>query len=151
MVLSRWGSLSEYSDCARSTLQTGPRFTRGNLKMRRAALLLFYLAIFSGLELVAMGGENGAASVISPAELRTEYAVEPLALETAKPRFTWQLRAHNTSDRGLRQTAFEIMVASSAESLRAGTADMWDTGRVSSDATAQVEYAGKLLASRSEY
>ena len=45
------------------------------------------------------------------------------------------------------QSAYHVLVASSAESLHRGQGDVWDSGKVSSDDSIQVAYAGKRLAS----
>jgi Alpha-L-rhamnosidase N-terminal domain./Bacterial alpha-L-rhamnosidase. len=81
---------------------------------------------------------------IQPAQLRCEYLSEPLAVEEARPRLFWQLRG---TGRGERQSAYQILVASSREKLAAGEADLWDSGRVESPETIQVPYGGKTLAS----
>ncbi|MAT68604.1 MAG: alpha-L-rhamnosidase [Planctomycetaceae bacterium] len=52
------------------------------------------------------------------------------------------------SRRGARQTAYQVRVASSREALAAGKPDLWDSGRVASDASTQIEYAGTPLGSR---
>src|SRR5690606_15540946 len=49
--------------------------------------------------------------------------------------------------RGARQTAWQIRVASSAARLTAGEGDLWDSGRVASDATAHIRYGGASLQS----
>jgi len=58
-----------------------------------------------------------------------EYAEEPLSVETRKPRFTWEVPLDG---RGRRQSAYRILVASSAERLVPGKADLWDSGKVAS-------------------
>jgi alpha-L-rhamnosidase len=76
--------------------------------------------------------------------LTTEYAVNPLGLDAARPRLGWRLEA---SARGARQTAYQLRAAPSAEWLRAGHADLWDSGRVDGAQSQHVEYAGPALAS----
>jgi alpha-L-rhamnosidase len=46
------------------------------------------------------------------------------------------------------QTAYQILVASSEEKLKAGEGDLWDSGKVISDQSTQVPYQGKGLSSR---
>jgi alpha-L-rhamnosidase len=58
------------------------------------------------------------------------------------------LEAVKPGARGLSQTAYQILVATSAEKLRVGVGDLWNSGKVESDASNQVEYAGPALASR---
>ena len=79
------------------------------------------------------------------AELRTNYASASLAVETPAPLLSWRLIG---SRRGLRQAAYRLLVASSPMLLRAGHADLWDSGRVVSDQCFDVAYQGKHLPSR---
>ena len=44
--------------------------------------------------------------------------------------------------RGVRQTAYQILVASSRESLGRAEGDLWDSGKVESDESVQVVYGG---------
>jgi len=81
------------------------------------------------------------------ARLRCEYLVDPLGLDERAPRLSWQLESGR---RGARQVACRIRVASSPEKLAAGIADLWDSGRVESDRTTHVAYAGAPLTSRQE-
>ena len=66
----------------------------------------------------------------------------PLAIDRDATRFTWM---STDAGRGEAQTAYQILVASSAERLAAGKADWWDSGKVDSDRSASVEYSGKPL------
>src|SRR5688500_5044052 len=77
--------------------------------------------------------------------LRCEYLVDPLGIDEPSPRLSWQLAS---SARGVRQTAYRIQVASSAEQLAARAPDLWDSGRVESSATTHIAYAGVPLTSR---
>ena len=49
--------------------------------------------------------------------------------------------------RGQKQTAYRVIVASSAELLEKGEGDLWDSGKVANDETLNIEYTGKPLAS----
>jgi len=53
----------------------------------------------------------------------------------------------NSSQRGQGQTAYQILVASSAEKLHEDIGDRWDSGRVVSDRQVNVAYQGNPLAS----
>ena len=79
---------------------------------------------------------------LRPARLRCEYAVNPLGIDVTEPRLSWIVES---GQRGQRQTAYRILVASSEENLDAGNADLWDSGKVVSDETVHVAYAGKPL------
>ncbi|MBZ0300261.1 MAG: glycoside hydrolase family 78 protein [Anaerolineae bacterium] len=77
--------------------------------------------------------------------LTCEYRTNPLGIDILSPRLGWQLH----SDRpGARQTAYRILAASEPDQLSAGRADLWDSGKIESDQSIQVPYAGKKLISR---
>jgi len=78
-------------------------------------------------------------------ELKCNYLVSPLGVETPQPRLSWVLK---TDERGQRQTAFRVVVASSRELLDRKKGDLWDSGRVLSDQSIHVVYGGKPLMSR---
>jgi alpha-L-rhamnosidase len=83
------------------------------------------------------------------ANLRCEYLQNPLGIDAPKPRLSWKLRTGNPeTERGIKQTAYQVLVASSRALLRKDQADLWDSGKVESDQSIQVEYAGKPLESR---
>lgn len=77
--------------------------------------------------------------------LRCEYLIDPLGIDERAPRLSWLIKSNR---RGARQTAYRIGVASRQDALLAGKYDLWDTGRVTSDQTSQIEYAGGQLQSR---
>lgn len=77
--------------------------------------------------------------------LRCEYLVEPLGIADPHPRLSWMMVADR---RGARQQAWRVLVASSAEKLRAGNGDLWDSGRVDSPLSTHIAYAGRALQSR---
>lgn len=79
--------------------------------------------------------------------LRCEDLDNPLGIDVAQPRLSWVL---HSSTRDEMQTAYEILAASSPKDLAAGRGDLWDSGKVSSDQSIQVGYAGKPLASRAQ-
>jgi alpha-L-rhamnosidase len=89
-----------------------------------------------------------AAPSLLPTNLRCEYRANPLGIGETHPRLGWQLAAADASARGLRQTAWQILVASSPELLAQDRGDRWDSGRVASDAMNNVVYAGRELHSR---
>ena len=53
-----------------------------------------------------------------------------------------------STQRGQRQTAYQILVASDEARLRKDQGDLWDSGKVASGETTGIAYAGKGLASR---
>jgi len=63
------------------------------------------------------------------------------------PRLSWILAS---PQRGETQKAYRILVASSVGLLNADTGDLWDSGKVESDESSQIPYAGKALTSRDQ-
>ena len=85
-----------------------------------------------------------AVAGLTPVDLRCDYAVNPLGVDSAVPRLFWKL---DSGERGARQTAYQILAATSARNLTAASSDLWDSGKVASDETIQLSYAGKKLES----
>jgi alpha-L-rhamnosidase len=77
--------------------------------------------------------------------LRTEMLVNPEGIDAMKPKLTWELSGDH---RGIIQTDYRILVASSPDKLEANEGDLWDSGEVESDKSILVSYEGKPLKSR---
>ncbi len=78
-----------------------------------------------------------AEQAAGPIELRIDDLKTPLGIDDPAPRFSWQLQ---DPVRGARQTAYEVLVASRAELLKSGQADVWDSGRVESNESLNVHF-----------
>ena len=79
--------------------------------------------------------------------LTCEHLSNPAGIGNQQPRLSWKLR----SDRaGEIQTAWQIRAASSAAGLKAASPDLWDSGKIISDQSVLVPWAGKPLDSRSQ-
>jgi alpha-L-rhamnosidase len=89
-------------------------------------------------------GRISLPSQLTPERPRSEYLENPLGLDALHPRLSWVV---TSARRGARQTAYRILAAASEASLESGRGDLWDSGKVASDRTAQVLYAGPPLAS----
>ena len=96
--------------------------------------------------LLVMGtvSANGAVAA-TIGQLRCEYLRNPLGLGETSPRLSWIIESDR---RGEIQTAYQILVASTAELLTADQGDLWDSGKVVSDESCQIIYSGKPLFSR---
>jgi len=86
-----------------------------------------------------------------PTHLQVENRNEPLGIDEKVPRLSWQLTQTDTRLRGLHQFAYQIQVASSASALLQNKPDMWDTGKVHSEKTHDIEFAGNRLNSNQDY
>lgn len=90
-------------------------------------------------------GLGSATGKMNPGDLRCEFLTNPLGIDVADPRLSWIL---DSKERGQRQTAYQILVASSPANLKPGRADLWDTGKVASNQSIHVRYQGMALVSR---
>ena len=89
--------------------------------------------------------QRDADSDVVIKNLRCEYRVNPLAVNTVNPRLSWVLESQKRSQR---QTAYRILVAGSEANLAVDKGDLWDTGKVNSGQSVQVVYAGRKLSSQ---
>jgi alpha-L-rhamnosidase len=84
----------------------------------------------------------------TPASLLCEYLSNPLGIDELEPRLSWEIMPASAAARGVRQTAYQILVATTPELLAAFKPDLWDSARVESSQSVHVVYAGKPLRSR---
>ncbi len=84
---------------------------------------------------------------LTPTYLRCEYLVNPLGIDTMHPRFSWIFQTAQSSSRGQRQTAYQLLVASTQALLDADCGDLWDSRKCSSTQSTHILYEGKPLTS----
>jgi alpha-L-rhamnosidase len=94
-----------------------------------------------GQEVTSAGPD---AKQLKIANLRCEYLINPPGIDVARPRLSWVIESERRSER---QTAFQVLVASTPELLARDQGDFWDSRKVASDQSIQLEYAGKVLKS----
>ena len=89
--------------------------------------------------------KNTSIAAVSVQNLKCEMLTNPQGIGTAVPRLSWQIESdiNNTE-----QTAYQILVASSAQKLAANQGDLWDSHKVMSNRSIMVSYAGRQLLSR---
>jgi alpha-L-rhamnosidase len=80
-----------------------------------------------------------ASGPLTPTDLRCEYLVNPIGIDEVQPRLSW---IDQSNRRGAKQTAYQIIV--SAPGPKKNTV-LWDSGKVESDETTQIEYEGTPL------
>lgn len=103
------------------------------------------IALLSVLVPCITATHASADARIRIAQLRCEYLTEPTAVDDPHPRLGWVLQADDLTLRGVKQAAYQIRVAGSKQALLGGKADLWDSGRMVSDETQHIVYAGKPL------
>ena len=124
-----------------------PTFARA---LRYGSVVLVAMALFPLLRGTLAFPPAAAESPTSgaPTGLLCEAMEQPLGIGITQPRLSWRV---NDSRRGAVQTAYEIRIATSAEKLGQGQADVWDSGKVESSESINVSYAGPAVTSRQRY
>lgn len=84
---------------------------------------------------------------MEPVALRCEQLTDPLGIDAANPRLSWQL---SDNRRGALQQAYSILVGTDAAAVAGGHGDAWESGRVAT-AAQLVAYGGKVLAPFTRY
>jgi alpha-L-rhamnosidase len=79
--------------------------------------------------------------------LTCEHLQNPVGIGNQQPRLSWKIRSDRT---GEVQTAWQVRAASSSSGLNTNPPDLWDSGKIVSDQSVLVPWAGKPLASRSQ-
>lgn len=89
-------------------------------------------------------------SQVAPSGLLCDLLTHPenSLITDAKPDYGWIMNASHENEI---QSAYQILVSSSLENLDQGKADMWDSGKVVSDQSINVNYAGTALQSSTSY
>ena len=91
-------------------------------------------------EVVGADSQAAAAELLSAhhvSGLRCEFRVDPLGLDALRPRLSWVIESNG---HGVLQTAYQVVVDG-----------VWDSGKVASDQSQNVGYAGRPLVSGTRY
>ncbi len=126
----------------------------------RVKAVIFYLVLAGCLMLSACIGYGRVPSPDADSDriaagtdadavqnLKTEYLTNPIGLDVANPRFSWQFIS---PENGREQIAYQIKVARSEAAL-AGETLIWDSGKVESGDNHAIVYAGEILEPASRY
>ena len=105
----------------------------------QAPLRCLLFAAGFGLIMVSQG-----LAAVTVGDLRCDFAVDPLGVDSAQPRLFWKLASR---ERGQKQAAYQILAASSLKNLARDDGDLWDSGKVDSAETIQIAYPGRELKS----
>ncbi|MEI6604432.1 MAG: family 78 glycoside hydrolase catalytic domain [Verrucomicrobiota bacterium] len=92
--------------------------------------------------LMLLTGVAAAADSLSVTGGNCEQRTCPLGIDVPDPRLAWTLKS---ARRGERQTAYQILAARDPALLAAGQPDLWDSGKVASESSLGIVYAGKTL------
>ncbi len=89
-----------------------------------------------------------ADSPASVGESKCEFQENPLGIDRSHPLLQWKIKDDR---RGARQTAWQVIVASSQNNADELTGDMWDSGKTDSDQSVHIKYDGPSLQSGEDY
>lgn len=78
-------------------------------------------------------------------DLRTDYRENPVGIDTRIPRLSWEMASN---ERGEIQTAYQIKAAYTEAALKSEKNLLWNTGKVLSDQSNQIDFPDKNLQSR---
>lgn len=106
---------------------------------------LYRFILLAAIVMVAGSGAAPEKVVVDMNKMRCELMYHPQNIDVAQPRLSWVVES---SERNVMQTAYQVLVATSKEKLEEGKADLWNSGKVNSDQSVNIVYAGKPLTSR---
>lgn len=104
-------------------------------------LFILFFVIFSSYAMSA----NISYQIYS---LTCEQLKNPIGIDTQTPCFSWKLQS---TQRSTQQSAYQILVADSEELIKEDKGNVWNSGKVHSDASVLIPFAGKKLTSATTY
>ena len=120
-----------------------------NTKTEKTKTMKHTLTLLTTLLLTTLlaAAESGS---LKPSNLRCEYQTNPKGIDVPQPRLSWVLQPLDPVARGLHQSAYQILVATSPVFLAKDEGDIWNSGKVASDETVGITFAGRALQSRND-
>jgi alpha-L-rhamnosidase len=101
----------------------------------------FFSIVFSILLLTGPPGFLVAQSSCTPVNLQCEYLINPIGIDAAHPRLSWQLQDNRP---GARQTAWRLSVGTDSAEVSRGIGRQWQFS-LASDAGQRIVYSGRAL------
>jgi alpha-L-rhamnosidase len=81
-------------------------------------------------------------------DLKLEYRQNPEGVDVKKPRFFWKIKSDEANQY---QKGYELIVATSKENIEKNIGDAYNSKKVKSSQTTQIEYKGKPLQPATQY
>jgi alpha-L-rhamnosidase len=85
---------------------------------------------------------------LTVANPRCENRIDPIGVDAKQPRFSWELVSEQQN---VLQTAYRIMVSDNPDFIYTNYGNCWDSKKVTSSASIQVQYRGSALKSAKSY
>ncbi len=105
------------------------------------------LPILSGLIILACFSCRKSDNEIEITNLKCEYLVNPVGIDSPAPRFVWQITGRET---GFKQTAYEIIVGADSIKVASRKGTQWGSGKLKSGQSLAV-YSGNSLKPVTKY
>jgi alpha-L-rhamnosidase len=102
----------------------------------------FFVVLFGIVFLMSTWG--AAAPALQVSQLKCEYKTNPVGIDVLSPRLSWVIES---SKLGVMQAAYEIRAAASEKELKSKNKLVWHSGKVDSDESIHIVYAGSTLKS----
>jgi len=98
--------------------------------------------------LILLFPANKKAGNDPPSGLMVEFIRKPayVKITDSRPEFTW-----GVPEKAVRQTAYQILLASSMDILTKDEADLWNSNKSISSKSSEIEYSGAKLSDNSRY
>jgi len=115
--------------------------------MNCSKLHFLKLSIFSGLVILASFSCQKPGNEFDIANLKCEYLVDPIGIDTPTPRFVWQISSNKT---GTEQTAYEIIVGTDSLEVASGKGNQWNSGKMKTGQSLAI-YSGNSFSPFTKY
>jgi alpha-L-rhamnosidase len=144
--ISPLGKHARYADTGRFLRNVGLKNV-AHAYRHRAWLAIAILVVLSS-RLASTQADVEQAN-IQPQRLQCEFRTNPQGIDATQPRLNWVLECadSNPEIRGVKQTAYQVLVSSGSKLLDEGQGDLWDSGKVPGDTMFRAVYAGRPLRS----
>ena len=114
--------------------------------MQRKMKHIFYAAqLVLILSILFISCQKKETIKIEVNNLRTEMLTNPEGINVVKPELSWEITCNS---RGITQTCYRILVASSPDTLKKNAGDLWDSGKTECGNSTHIDYKGDPMKSR---
>ena len=100
------------------------------------------------MSLVLLFCAHVSKATLTPVNLTCEYEINPLGIDISDPRLGWNF---TSKDNDQVQSAYELLVSNSYSDLQNHKGNVWTTGKITSENSSQIVYAGPGLKSFTRY
>ncbi len=114
-------------------------------KIRKDDFLVLPVILLGILFMAGACTHEPSASDINPVRLTCESRVDPLGIDALHPRLSWNLQAGRNDQI---QSAYQILVSTSRKNLTEKSANLWNSGKIRSNNSIQIDVFGEKTGNR---